>query len=153
MLKTLVKWIFACLMLGLAQFANAQLLDEIEINPSAVGAEVNIRFASQIQYLRHYPKDTGDKIQVYFRLLALDAPEPLPAAEYRKSPPSDLLPSFTVSYSPRGSCDAASSNHCVVIQFSRPVQYKIKPGKDAYSVTLQVTARTSPETTKPKSEK
>jgi hypothetical protein len=153
MIKALIKWIFTGLILGLVQFANAQLLDEIVINPSAVGAEVNIRFTSQIQYLRHYPKDSGNKIQVYFRLLALDAPEPLPVDEYRKSPPSDVLPSFTVIYSPRGSCDAVSSNHCVVIQFSRPVQYKIKPGKDGYSVTLQVTTLPSPETTQPKSEK
>jgi hypothetical protein len=153
MIKALVTGTFTCLMLGLTQFANAQLLDEIVINPSTVGAEVNIRFTSQIQYLRHYPKDSGNKIQVYFRVLALDAPEPLPVDEYRKSPPSDLLPSFTVSYSPRGSCDAVSSNHCVVIQFSRPVQYKIKPGRDGYSMTLQVTTLTSPETTQPKSAK
>jgi len=153
MIKALIQWIFTGLMLGLAQLANAQLLDEIEINPVAGGAEVNIRFASQIQYLRHYPKDSGDKIQVYFRLLALDTPEPLQTKELRKSPPSNLLPSFTVSYNTSGSCDAASSNHCVVIQFSRPVQYKIKPGKDAYSVTLQVTALSSPEATRQKSEK
>ena len=111
--------------LSLAGFAirsaNAGIIDHIEIRQEGAEAEIRILFANQIEYLRQNSLKNGD-IRIYFNFLGPNIPDRLLTPEVKESPPSDIVPHFTIYYP---ELDSSLS-----ISFAKVVDYHVRAGKD-----------------------
>lgn len=118
--------------------AHAQILDDIEVRDGGALAEIRIGFALTMRYQTHFPAEHGEIIRVTFQAIALDDPDILRRNESKKSPPNKLIPAFTVTYNYQGPCLAGRDPVCLVIQFDKPVTYKVRPSEDNRSFYLYV---------------
>ncbi len=120
--------VLALSLMGVAmRSAHAGIIDHIEIREAGKEAEIRIIFITQIQYLRQAALKNGD-IRIYFNLLGISALDPRLVPESRKSAPSDIAPQFTITYP---ELDSSLS-----ISFGRPVDYHIRIGGDARSISI-----------------
>ena len=136
--STLGAAVMATALLGVASVAHAQILDEIEVRDGGALAEISIGFTLPMRYQTHFPEEHGEIVRVSFQAIALDDPEIIRRNESKKSPPNNLIPAFTVSYDYQNYCYAERDPVCLVIQFDKPVSYKIRQGEDDRSFYLYV---------------
>jgi hypothetical protein len=80
---------------------TAQVLDRVEIIETPTAAEIHIVFNTRALYLRHTPSEKGDLIRVFLNFPDQDRSERF-ARELAASPPSDLVPKFTVTFPDQG---------------------------------------------------
>jgi hypothetical protein len=130
--------ILAGALLALTSAARAEILDDIEVSDGGALAEIRIGFTLPMRYQAHFPAEHGEMLRVSFQAVALDDPEILRRNELKKSPPNNLIPAFTVSYDYQNSCYAVRDPVCLVIQFDKPVSYKIRQSEDNRSFYLYV---------------
>lgn len=104
---------------GLAgpESASAQVLDRIEIVENAAVAEIHIVFNTRALYLRHTPAEKGDLLQIFFSFPELDSSRRF-ARELAASPPSDLIPKFTVTFPDQ-------TTNGLSIKFDKPVSFRV----------------------------
>ena len=95
----------------------AQVLDRVEIIETPTAAEIHIVFNTRALYLRHTPSEKGDLIRVFLNFPDLDRSERF-ARELAASPPSDLVPKFTVTFPDQGT-------NGLSIQFAKPVRFRV----------------------------
>jgi tetratricopeptide (TPR) repeat protein len=86
------------LLLTLAPITQAQVLDDIDVQNTDNGVAVLVQFAAQVSYRRHVVSPTGDEIQIYFNLTAIDASGQTVTEDIRNVPASLGLPAITVHY-------------------------------------------------------
>ena len=118
-----VMW--AVLFRGLLAFAGlwaaapvaAQVLDRVEIVETPTAAEIHIVFNARVLYLRHTPSQQGDLIRLFLDFPDLDRSRGF-ARELVASPPSDLIPKFTVTFPDQGT-------NGLSIQFAKPVRFRV----------------------------
>lgn len=116
---------WAVLFGGLLAFAGlwaaapvaAQVLDRIEIVETPTAAEIHIVFNTRALYLRHTPSEKGDLIRVFLDFPDLDRSRRF-ARELAASPPSDVIPKFTVTFP-----DQATNG--LSIRFAKPVRFRV----------------------------
>lgn len=97
--------------------SEAQVLDRIEIVETPTAAEIHIVFNTRALYLRHTPSEKGDLIRIFLDFPDIDRSRRF-ARELAASPPSDLVPKFTVTFP-----DQATNG--LSIQFAKPVRFRV----------------------------
>ncbi len=109
------------------------ILDKVEIIQTATEADIHIDFQTQIRYVRHFPQQEASRIQLF-----LEFPEyvsnglPLPTArEFLNSPPTNLVPAFTVNFPDQG----VSS---VVIAFKEAVKFRVTPDSSGRGIIVHI---------------
>lgn len=110
--------------------ASANVIDAIEISRVDDKAQITIRFATEIQYLRHGPDDEGKFLRIFFRIAKPGFSENDVMQETLRSPPSDLIPRFTVAY--------PELVNGMLITFAKTTKFSVKPGGDARSILIFV---------------
>jgi hypothetical protein len=130
----------------------AQPLDDVSLEYQSQGVVATIRLTGPVQYLRHFPESHGNTLEIYYdRVLDATSNETWQDNEVRHSPPSRLIPGFTVTtrnqqpkcdqQDPRDQqtkCDQQTKPK-LVIEFSREAEFSVAPGKD--NRTLLITIR------------
>lgn len=138
------------LCLAVTSRAQAQIVDDIEVRDGGALAEIRIIFSLPMRYQTHFPAERGEMVRVSFQAIALDDPGILKRDESKKSPPNKLIPAFTVTYNSHDSCFAGRDPVCMVIQFDKPVTYKVRQSEDNRSFYLYVPIMHSNPDTVPK---
>jgi hypothetical protein len=113
--------------------ARAQVLDRIEIVDTPGAAEIHIVFNTRALYLRHTPSDQGDLIRVFLDFPDVDRSRRF-ARELAASPPSDLVPKFSVTFP-----DQATNG--LTIRFAKPVRFRISQRDIRKSSRIVITVR------------
>lgn len=126
----------------LAPVADAQLLDDIEVRSDQGVAEIRLHFTAPVRYIKHFPAERGELIKLYLQVLSLDGTEEMPLQEYKRTPSIPHVPPYTVLYSTARTCLAVRDPLCLDIQFSKPVQFRIRQGEDGRSILLHVLTET-----------
>jgi hypothetical protein len=111
----------------------AQVIDMIDIVRVGPNAVVSISFTTQIQYLRHAPANSGDQIQVYFQFIGADDSVLSTREDVRRSPPSELLPRFDVTYR----APVGPPQRRIDIKFAAPVEFTLRPA-DNHTIALTI---------------
>jgi hypothetical protein len=109
------------------------LLDGVEIQPKGSSAEIVVRFATQVQYVRHAPQASGKTLRVYLQLTGGAGTQPgdlLPAT--MRPPKNDLVPKFAVTY--------PESGNALMIEFDRQTRFSVRPGADGRSISILVSS-------------
>jgi len=107
----------------------AEILDKIEIIQTNTEADIHIDFFTQVRYLRHSPTNESSSLQIF-----LDFPQLTVAPTQRESlssPPSDLVPGFTVSYPDQ-------KTNSIGIKFKKPVKFRITPDSSGRGIVIHV---------------
>jgi tetratricopeptide (TPR) repeat protein len=119
--------------MGLATVVVAQPLDDVSLEYQSDGIVATIHTTAPVQYLRHFPAKSGKTLEIFFER-AQDAAgsESWVDTETRNSPPSGLIPSFTVT-----SRDALTKPR-LVIEFEREAEFTVTPGKDNRSLRITI---------------
>ena len=107
----------------------AQILDKIEIIQTNTEADIHIDFFTQVRYLRHSPTNESSSLQIF-----LDFPQLTVAPTQREtlsSPPSDLVPGFTVNYPDQ-------KTNSIGIKFKKPVKFRITPDSSGRGIVIHV---------------
>jgi hypothetical protein len=108
--------------------ASAQILDDISIREEKDNVVVIIKLTSPVHYLRHFPSKRGRILDIYYDILpGASTTNLFEENEMRKSPPSDLISSFTVS------SNLENNQNELVIKFSGEVEYSVSAGNDNQS--------------------
>ena len=126
-LRPLVVLVLGLLLSG---SASANVIEAIDITQVDDNAQIVIRFGSEIQYLRHGPEREAKFLRVFFRVLKPGFVENDVMQETLRSPPSDLVPRFKLSY--------PELINGMLISFDKPVRYTLSPGGDARSIVITV---------------
>lgn len=114
---TLLCGVLALADLLFPTWTTAQVLDRIEIVETPNAAEIHIVFNTRALYLRHTPAEKGDLIRIFLNFPDLDRSERF-ARELAASPPSDLVPKFSVTFPDQGT-------NGLSVRFEKPVRFRI----------------------------
>src|SRR5512135_2912803 len=116
---------FALLLLSaVSSCAVAQPLDDVTLEYRTDGIVATINMTTPVQYLRHFPERNGKTLEIFYdRVQGETTDEVWVDNETRNSPPSGLIPDFTVT-----TRDQATQPK-VVVEFSREAEYRVEPGK------------------------
>lgn len=132
------------LLSGISSNAVAQPLDEVSLEFQNQGVVATIRLTEPVQYLRHVPESHGKTLEIYYqRAPGIPTPQTWVDNETRNSPPSNLIPSFTVTTRDQ------QTNPRLVIEFSREAEYSVAPGKDNRSFLITIRPQKRPVSTGP----
>lgn len=129
--------IFSVILLFLAgtSRATALPLDDVGLEYKTDGIVATIRMTSPVQFVQYEMSsgDGGRQLVIYYNRVAGDqTTEVWSDNEVRSSPPSGLIPSFTVTTK-----DQASKPK-LVVEFSRDAQFTVAPGKDGRSFLITI---------------
>jgi len=113
--------------------AEAQPLDDVTLEYQSSGIVATIRMTEPVQYWRHYPDKRGRMLEIYYDSApAASIHETWVDNEVRKSPPSILIPSFTVTTADQ------HGKPKLVVEFSRDAEYTVAQGKDNRSLAITI---------------
>lgn len=131
---------FISLLLGLAlvqQAAADELVDDITLRPAANGElNLEIRFAAPVQYSRHFPQKKSLTSSIYFTVLGN-----IPNSQWQTThrvPTSDLIRDIQVS-----TMDT-STGPKIQLEFSRPAEYTVSPGRNAQTLLIHIVPEMPP---------
>jgi hypothetical protein len=129
----------------LASPASAEIINEIVLKTDANGeVDADVKFTIPVHYIRHFPQHKSSYVAVYFNILHTVAPDEWQNYEAHRSPPSDLIESFTVS-----TRDLATGPKIEVL-FKRPVDFTtVRDGKDGRSIIIHLKPAVPPPVTPP----
>jgi hypothetical protein len=142
------KWwsrlLLAIGLMATAGSAAAQLLDYIEANSDQGVTEYRLQFSIPIFYIKHFPPEQGKRVKIFLQATGPGAAEQLDYVDYLSVPTPANAPPMKVGYTTVRDCFAATNPICLDIEFSKPVRYRIRPGKDGRSLLLTVLPGTEP---------
>lgn len=111
--------------------ASAEIIDDISLHTDASGeVDAVIKFTVPIQYLRHFPQRKSPYVAIYFNILNTVPRDEWKDYESHRSPPSDFIVGFTIS------TRDLNAGPKIQIQFDRPVEYDVTPGKSGRSLLI-----------------
>lgn len=129
---------------ALPLYAEAQPLDDVSLEYKEQGVVATIRLTGPVQYLSHFPASHGKTLEIFYeRIPGATSDEVWMDNEVRKSPPSGLIPGFTVT-----SRDQQTKPR-LVIEFSREAEYSVAAGKDNRSLLITIHPEKRPVSTGP----
>lgn len=113
--------ILSCLLLPAIAFADP-ILDRVDVVQTKTEADIHIEFKTQIRYIRHAPTNETSRVQIFlefpeYKNLGFTVPT---KREFLNSPPTDLVPAFTVNFPDQKS-------NTIAIRFKQPVKFRITP--------------------------
>jgi tetratricopeptide (TPR) repeat protein len=127
-------------LVAIARLAQAQVMEDIEVKrEGAASAAITIHFAVRVQYLRAATSTQANVIEVFLRVISGEE-EGRTLQEFRHAPPNDLVPKFTVNYP----FIPGNGPRRLDIQFERPVDARVSPGRDGRSIRIVVPALKPP---------
>jgi len=109
------------------------ILDKVEIIQTATEADIHIDFQTQIRYIRHSPTKDASRIQIFlefpeYQSLGLVLPT---KREFLNSPPTKLVPAFTVNFPDQ-------KTNSIAIRFKKPVKFRITPDSSGRGIIVHV---------------
>lgn len=120
------------------QAAAEELIDDISLRPAANGEfNLEMRFAAPVQYIRHFPQKKSPSSSIYFKVLGNT-----PVSQWQTThrvPTSDLIRDIQVS-----TMDP-STGPKIQLEFTRPAEYTVSPGRDAQTLTIHIVPEMPPQ--------
>lgn len=127
--------ILLCLLFA-NSIASAQILDSIEVTRQGDLALIEANFSRPVFYLRHFPPQSGETLQIYLRVPVVPNEPSQREIAVRKSlkgPPIDHLPLQDVTYEGTG-----VEGPRLIVRFTRPVRYSVEQGRTNRSIKIIV---------------
>jgi hypothetical protein len=133
-LSRLIFALFALMFLSLLpSVATAEVIDDITVRTDANGeVDMVLKFAFQIQYLRHFPEGKTPYSAIYFNVLGSVPPDQWQNYESRRTPPSEIIQNVTVSTKDK------ATGPTVQIKLFKPAEISVDLGKNGQSLIVHI---------------
>ncbi|HLP98476.1 MAG TPA: tetratricopeptide repeat protein [Sideroxyarcus sp.] len=120
----------------------AQPLDDVNLEFQDQGVVATIRLTGPVRYVSHFPESHGKTLEIFYeRVQGPTSNEAWVDNEVRNSPPSGLIPSFTVTTRDQ------QTKPKLVIEFAREAEYSVTAGKDNRSLLVTIRPEKRPVAT------
>ena len=150
-------------LLGVAMFfmaltssgiARAQdvILDDVETSVESEWARITIHFTLPVNYVRHFPQERGQLLQIFFTVAGIDSQNISLREENRNISATPVMPATTITFEPPLSLNLQRDPSVITVRFDRAVNYDVRPGEDHRSIViyLPITPSGTPPADKPK---
>jgi len=128
-----VQAFIAILLSVLSGFAFAEIVDDINLKTDANGeVDAVIKFTVPIQKIRYFPPRKSQYLVIYFNILDSVPRDQWQDYESHRAPPSDSVLGFTVT------TRDLNTGPKIEVQFSSPVEFSLKAGKDSQSLYIHI---------------
>lgn len=125
------RWLLALLLLpGLAPWAHAQLIDDVELRAEGGNTVVLVRLGAPVQYLRAVVLPSGELVQAFYDVLQPREDLRLESGQ-RRIVGGGNLPRVTITDEATGSGGASRK---LVVGFSEAVRCSVRPGRGNRSI-------------------
>jgi hypothetical protein len=123
---------------GSANMAHAQevLLDDVETAVESEWAEIRVHFTMPINYERHFPREHGQLLKIFFTITGLDMQDVSLRQETRHVSATPVLPDTTITFEPPVSLNLQRDPWSLLLHFNRDVNYSVRPGDDNRSIVI-----------------
>lgn len=116
-----------------APVAHAQALDSVDVQARGDDAEIVMRFAAPILYLRHNPLKEGRSLRVYFRFVGVGA------QEVDLTPYASRLRAFGPAPGARVSFPEPDGS--VSVTFDEATRFSVRPNADGRSISVLIAGK------------
>ena len=124
---------FICSLAPSLAYAD-KILDKIEVVQAKTETEIHIEFLTQVRYLRHSPTNVEtSRVQIFLEFPQLTKETLSDQREFRNSPRTNLVPSFTVNY-------PEQKTNSIGVRFKKPINFTITPDNSGRGIVIHVLA-------------
>jgi len=116
--------------------AQDPLIDDVDTQVEPDWAMIRVHFIMPINYVRHFPKDHGQQLQIYFTIAGMDTQNVSLLEETRHVSATPVLPDTTIVYAPPPSLHLQRDTSSLSVRFDRDVSYEVRPGDDHRSIVI-----------------
>lgn len=120
---------------GIAR-AQDVILDDVETATETEWAQIRIHFTLPVNYVRHFPQERGQLLQIYFTVAGLDSQNVSLREEIRNISATPVMPATTITYEPPLSLNLQRDPSSLSVRFDHPVNYDVRPGEDHRSLVI-----------------
>lgn len=138
MKKTLTSTAFVFIVLAVVGIAHAQdiILDDVDTAVEPDWAQIRIHFTMPVNYVRHFPDERGQLLQIFFTIVGMDAQNVSLREEVRNVPATPVIPGTTITYDPPLSLNLQRDPSTLLVRFDHAVNYDVRPGEDQRSIVI-----------------
>jgi len=131
---------------GIARAQNV-ILDDVETSVEPEWARITVHFTLPVNYVRHFPQEHGQLLQIFFTVAYLEAQNISLRQEVRNISATPVMPATVITYEPPLSLNLQRDTSLLEVRFDRPVNYDVRPGDDHRSLVIYLPI--APTNTKP----
>jgi hypothetical protein len=134
-LKSIAPWVRAAALaaMTLASTAHGQALDAADVQQRGADAEIIIRFATQILYLRHNPREEGRSVRIYLRIVGVGLQDADLTPDSRRLGALEPAPGATIRF--------PEPDGALSISFDQATRFSVRPGSDGRSISILIPAK------------
>ena len=121
---------------GYAARAQDVILDDVETATETEWAQIRINFTLPVNYVRHFPQEHGQLLQIFFTVAGIDSQNVSLREEIRNVSATPVMPATTITYEPPLSLNLQRDPSSISVRFERPVNYDVRPGEDHRSIVI-----------------
>ena len=124
--------------LATGDFARAQdaILDDVETSAEPEWSQIRVHFTLPVNYVRHFPQERGQLLQIFFTIAGLDSQNISLREEVRNVSATPVMPATTITFEPPLSLNLQRDPSSLSVRFDRPVNYDVRPGDDHRSIVI-----------------
>lgn len=109
-----------------------KILDKVEIVQTKTETEIHIEFLTQVRYLRHAPSNKeSSRIQIFLEFPQFTKGTLPEQREFRNSPRTNLVPSFTVNY-------PEQQTNSIGVRFKKAIKFTVAPDNSGRGIVIHV---------------
>lgn len=140
MKKSLLGIAMLFMMLAVASITRAQdnMLDDVDTSVEPNWVQIRIHFTMPINYVRHFPDERGQLLQIFFSIVGVNANNLNLMEEIRNVPATLVIPATTITFKPPLSLDIRRDPSTLLVRFDHPVNYDVRPGDDQRSIVIYI---------------
>lgn len=120
---------------GIAR-AQDVILDDVDTSVESEWARISIHFTLPVNYVRHFPQERGQLLQIFFTVAGIDSQNVSLREEIRNVSATPVMPAATITYEPPLSLNLQRDPSSISVRFDRPVNYDVRPGEDHRSIVI-----------------
>jgi len=120
---------------GIAR-AQDVILDDVDTSVEAEWARISIHFTLPVNYVRHFPQERGQLLQIFFTVAGIDSQNVSLREEIRNVSATPVMPATTITYEPPLSLNLQRDPSSISVRFDRAVNYDVRPGEDHRSIVI-----------------
>ncbi len=131
-----IALMFMALVTGSIAQAQDVILDDVETSVEPEWAQIRIHFTLPVNYVRHFPQERGQLLQIFFTIAGLDSQNVSLQEEVRNISATPVMPATIITYKPPLSLNLQRDPSSLSVRFDRPVNYDVRPGEDHRSLVI-----------------
>ena len=116
--------------------AQDVILDDVDTSVESEWARISIHFTLPVNYVRHFPQERGQLLQIFFTVAGIDSQNISLREEIRNVSATPVMPATTITYEPPLSLNLQRDPSSISVRFDHPVNYDVRPGEDHRSIVI-----------------